>query len=60
MGLDTLGLSSMDYAGHSFWIDAATTAAERGIEDSLIKMLFNISLLLLLGVAHVRDILGRI
>ena len=27
------------YAGHSFWIGAATTAAEKGIEDSVIKML---------------------
>jgi hypothetical protein len=39
MGLDTLGINSKDYAGHSFWIGAATTAAERGVEDSLIKML---------------------
>ena len=104
MGLDTLGLSSSDYAGHSFRIGAATTAAERGVEDSLIKMLgrwessayqiyiktprdvypvrqsrlsqtcqllnhfcrlflvhmlFNISVLVPLGVALVRDILGR-
>ena len=39
IGLDTLGLSSSDYAGHRFRIGAATTAAERGVEDSLIKML---------------------
>ena len=38
-GLDTLGLNSKDYAGHSFRIGAATTAAEQGVEDSVIKML---------------------
>ena len=37
--LDTLGINSAEYAGHSFRIGAATTAAEQGIEDSVIKML---------------------
>ena len=34
-----IGINSKDYAGHSFRIGATTTAAERGVEDSLIKML---------------------
>ena len=34
--LQTLGLESSHYAGHSFRIGAATTAAERGIPDSTI------------------------
>ena len=34
-----IGLNESDYAGHSFRIGAATTAAERGFEDSLIKTL---------------------
>lgn len=37
--LSTLGYEATSYAGHSFRIGAATTAAERGIEDSVIKML---------------------
>lgn len=37
--LEALGLHSTHYAGHSFRIGAATTAAERGLEDSLIKAL---------------------
>lgn len=39
LALDMLGLSSSSYAGHNFKIGAATTAAERGLEDSIIKML---------------------
>ena len=37
--LRALGLESTHYAGHSFRIGAATTAAERGIPDSTIKVL---------------------
>ena len=37
--LSVLGYDESSYAGHSFRIGAATTAAERGIEDSVIKML---------------------
>ena len=35
--LSVLGYDYTSYAGHSFRIGAATTAAECGIEDSLIK-----------------------
>ena len=35
--LTDIGLEASQYAGHSFRISAATTAAEKGIEDSLIK-----------------------
>lgn len=37
--LTVLGYDSATYAGHSFRIGAATTVAEQGIEDSVIKML---------------------
>ena len=37
--LGALGLPSEDYAGHSFHIGAATSAALAGVEDSLIQIL---------------------
>jgi len=37
--LSVLGYDSTSYAGHSFRIGAAMAAAERGIEDSIIKIL---------------------
>ena len=37
--LSVLGYDCSSYAGHSFRIGAATTVAECGIEDSLIKIL---------------------
>jgi len=37
--LSVLGYDSTSYAGHSFRIGAATAAADRGIEDSIIKIL---------------------
>ena len=37
--LEALGHTGKSYAGHSFRIGAATTAAEKGLEDSLIKAL---------------------
>ena len=35
----TLGVASDDYAGHSFWIGAATAASMAGLEDSVIQSL---------------------
>ena len=37
--LITLGLNCQNYAGHSFWIGAATTVAQAGLEDSVIQSL---------------------
>ena len=37
--LAVVGIDSSRYAGHSFRIGAPTTAAQKGIEDSLIKTL---------------------
>jgi len=37
--LQTAGIDQSKYCGHSFRIGAATTAAEKGIEDSIIKTL---------------------
>ena len=37
--LQELGLPQEQFAGHSFWIGAATTAAQVGLEDSMIMML---------------------
>ena len=37
--IGALGLNSQNYAGHSFRIGAATTAAECRVEDSVIKAL---------------------
>ena len=37
-GLSSAGINSADYAGHSFRIGAATTAAQRGIQDSTINV----------------------
>ena len=37
--LQSAGKDPAPYSGHSFRIGAASTAAERGVEDSLIKIL---------------------
>ena len=37
--LVSMGLNPQDYAGHSFRIGAATTAAQVGLEDSVIRSL---------------------
>lgn len=37
--LEAVGLPRHQFAGHSFRIDAATTAAKAGVEDSMIRML---------------------
>ena len=37
--LSRAGVDHVQYSGHSFRSGAATTAAERGVEDSVIKML---------------------
>ena len=39
MALKTIGLDPSKYAGHSFRVGAATTAAAAGLEDSTIKTL---------------------
>ena len=39
LALSAAGLMATNYAGHSFLIGAATTAARCGIQDALIKML---------------------
>lgn len=39
LALDVAGIDSSHYAGHSFRIGAATTAAQWGLQDSLIKTL---------------------
>ena len=37
--LQKAGINESEYCGHSFRISAATTAAKKGMEDSIIKTL---------------------
>ena len=39
LALQHAGMNASQYSGHSFRIGAATTAAQVGIEDSVVKML---------------------
>ena len=39
LALQAIGLPYQDFAGHSFRIGAATTAAKAGFEDSMIRTL---------------------
>ena len=38
-GLKKAGIDDKNYSGHSFRIGAVTTAAQKGIEDAIIKSL---------------------
>ena len=40
-GLQQVGIDRNRFSGHSFRIGAATTAAQAGIEDSVVKMLWH-------------------
>ena len=59
--LTAAGLDCSQYAGHSFRIRAATTAAQKGIKDSTIKMLGRWqSSAYLLNIRTPRDQLARV